>query len=79
MNSPQNTLDRLRFEYGDISSGANSGNGSQQRNATNNKPRPPLRKSIKIHYTNGDVYDGNVNATNLRDGYGTYICGDRKR
>ena len=34
---------------------------------------------IKIHYTNGDIYEGNVNATNLRDGYGTFICGDRKK
>lgn len=34
---------------------------------------------IKIHYKNGDTYEGQINAQNEKDGKGTFICADRKR
>lgn len=34
---------------------------------------------IRLQYTNGDTYEGNINLAKQRDGYGVYICADRKR
>ena len=33
---------------------------------------------IRLQYTNGDTYEGNINFAKQRDGYGVYICADQQ-
>ena len=54
------------------------GNSSNTGGSSNVKAKPQRKKKI-IHYTNGDVYEGQINESNLREGYGVYVCADRKR
>ena len=39
----------------------------------------PKANIIRLQYTNGDTYEGNINGSKQRDGYGVYVCADRKR
>ena len=34
---------------------------------------------IRIQYTKGDTFEGNINQAKQRDGQGVYTCADRKR
>ena len=43
------------------------------------QPNKAKKKIIKIHYTNGDIYEGHIDNLNQRDGWGTYVCADKKK
>lgn len=66
----------IQNDFGDGSSGP--GNSSNAANLTS-KAKQGIRKMIKIHYTNGDIYEGQVNKDNHRDGNGVYMTADKKR
>ena len=57
--------------FDDASSGQGLSNQGQ--------PNKIKKKIIKIHYTNGDIYEGHIDNLNQRDGWGTYVCADKKK
>lgn len=65
----------------DLSNLGLSGVGSSTNAAAsaNMKGLKPTRKKKIIHYTNGDYFEGQINESNLREGFGVYTCADRKR
>lgn len=52
----------------------------KQRSATEKEEgRFPKSNIIRLQYTNGDTYEGQINSSKQRDGHGVYVCADRKR